>query len=242
MTGTQLAALIRYKTKTNSTTFTDADMLPLVNIFKDEIASMIVERNAGYFLVPTTFDLVASSTSREYAFPDDHLNRMHKLEIKFSSTSARFPSTYIKDYRGSETESEIVKVFTNDEGGFAHTIRRRALLILSGTISAVTGGGRLWYHAYPANLANLTGNTDMSIDPSTTTFGFPRQFHELLARRVSIEYKGAKPKPLPLNKKELDYEKDLKIQLDAIAHIDNSGEILGDELSSQDTGNNGFNY
>ena len=242
MTGTELAALIRYKTKTNSTTFTSTDVLPLVNLFIKEIASMIVERNAGYFLIPTTFNLVASSTSREYAFPDDTLNRIHKVEIKFASGDSRFPSTYIKDYQGSETESEIVKQFSNSEGEFAHTIRRRALFILSGTIIAVTDGGKLWYHAYPADLANLTGSTDLSIDPSTTTFGFPRQFHELLARRVSIEYKGAKPKPLPLNRHELNYEKDLEIQLNAISRPDNSADIIGDELSSKDTGNNGFNY
>ena len=112
MTGTQLAALIRYKTKTNSTTFTDADMLPLVNTFKDEIASMIVERNNGMFLVPSTFNLVADQ--REYAFPDDMLNRLHKFEVKFASTDSRFPSTYIKDYSGSETESEIEKNYCNN--------------------------------------------------------------------------------------------------------------------------------
>lgn len=242
MTGTQLAALIRYKTGTNSTTFTDADMLPLVNTFKDEISAMIVERNAGYFLVPTLFDLVASSTSREYAFPDDLLNRIHKVELKFSSSSSRFPAKNIKDYNGSETESEIVKQFGNDEGQFAYTIRRRAIFILSGTITAVTDGGQLWYHAYPVNLSNLSGSTDLSVDPSTTTFGFPRQFHELLARRVSMEFKGAQPKPLPLSRQELNYERDLQIQLDAIAHIDNSAEIIGQSTAHEDTGDNGFNY
>src|SRR3990167_6645075 len=240
MTGTQLAALIRYKTKTNSTTFTDADMLPLVNTFKDEIASMIVERNNGMFLVPSTFNLVANQ--REYGFPDDLLNRMHKVEVKFVSTESRFPSTYVKDWKGSETESEIVKDFTNSEGGFAHTIRRRALLILSGTIIAVTSGGRLWYHAYPADLANLTGSTDLAVDPSTTTFGFPKQFHELLARIVAIEFKGSQPKPIPLNAKEKNYSLDLEIQLAAISHVDNSAEIIGDDLPLSDTGNNGFNF
>ena len=48
MTGTQLAALVRYKTGSNSTTFTDADALVLVNIFKNEIASLITERNQMY--------------------------------------------------------------------------------------------------------------------------------------------------------------------------------------------------
>jgi len=242
MTATTLAALIRYKTKTNSTTFSDADMLELVNIFKDEISSMIVERNNGMFLIPTTFDLIASSTSREYAFPSDTLNRIHKLEIKFASGDSRFPSRYLKDYRGSETESEIVKQFSNAPERFAHLIRRRALLILSGTIVAVTDGGRLWYHAYPVTLANLTATVDLDLDPTTTTFGFPRQFHELLARRVSIERKGSQPKPIPLSPKERTYDADLKIQLDAIAHVDNSAEIIGNELPLRETGHNGFNY
>ena len=237
MTGTQLAALIRLKTSTNSTTFSNADMLVYVNLMKDDIASQIVERNNGMFLVPSTFNLVADQ--REYAFPDDMLNRLHKLEIKFAASDSRFPSTYIKDYNGSETESEIVKYFTNSIGEFAHTIRRRAVLVLSGTIIAVTGGGRFWYHVFPADLANMTGSTDLGVDPSTTTFGIPRQFHELLARRVSIEYKSNRPKPLPLNALELNYNNDLKLALDAIAHIDNSGEIVGNLPSSSDMWNDG---
>ena len=190
------------------------------------------------FLVPSTFNLVADQ--REYAFPDDMLNRLHKFEVKFASADSRFPSTYIKDYSGSETESEIVKNFGNSIGEFAHTIRRRALFILSGTIIAVTNGGRIWYHAFPADLANLTGSTDLGVDPSTTTFGIPRQFHELLARRVSIEYKSNRPKPLPLNALELNYENDLKLALDAVAHIDNSGEIIAELPSSTDMFNDGW--
>ena len=240
MTGTQLAALIRLKTTTNTTTFTDANMLVYVNIFKDEIASKIVERNNGMFLVPSPFNLVADQ--REYAFPDDMLNRLHKFEVKFASGDSRFPSTYVKDYSGSETESEIVKNYTNSPGGFAHTIRRRALFILSGTIIAVTNGGRMWYHAFPADLANMTGSTDLGVDPSTTTFGIPRQFHELLARRVSIEYKSNKPKPLPLNALEKKYDVDLQIALDSVSHIDNSGEIIGLLPSEADQGNAGWDY
>lgn len=240
MTGTQLAALIRLKTSTNTTTFTNADMLVYVNLFKDEIASKIVERNNGMFLVPSTFSLVADR--REYAFPDDMLNRLHKFEVKFASADSRFPSTYIKDYSGSETESEIVKNFGNSIGEFGHTIRRRALYVLSGTIIAVTDGGRIWYHAFPADLANMTGSTDLGVDPSTTTFGIPKQFHELLARRVSIEYKSNKPKPLPLNPLEKNYEVDLQVQLDAASHIDNSGEIIGELPSNADQGNAGWDY
>lgn len=240
MTGAELASLIRLKTSTNTTTFTNADMLIYVNLFKDDIASQIVERNNGMFLVPSTFNLVADQ--REYAFPDDMLNRIQKLELKFVSTDSRFQSRYIKDYQGSETESEIIKSYTNSKDGFAHTIRRRALFILSGTIISVTSGGRIWYHAFPADLANMTGSTNLSIDPSTTTFGFPRQFHELLARRVSIEYKSNRPKPLPLNALEQRYEADLQLALNAVSRPDNSAEIIGLLPSDEDQGNAGFDY
>jgi hypothetical protein len=240
MTGTQLNNLINLKCKTNDATFTQADKLVYVNIFKDEIASMIVERNNGMFLIPSTFDLVADQ--REYALGDDLLNRIHKLEIKFSASDARQPAQFIKDYHKSETESEIVKNFSNAQGEFAYTIRRRALFILSGTIIAVTDGGRLWSHIFPANLANLTGSTGLEVDPSTTSFGFPRQFHELLARRVTIEWKGNRPKPIPLNAKEKAYDKDLEIQLAAISRIDNSAEYVANFPDAEEFGDHGWNY
>jgi len=240
MTGTQLAALIRYKTRTNSTSFLDSDMLPLVNTFKDEIASMIVERNAKYFLIPTTFDLVADQ--REYSFDDTILNRIHKLEIKFSSSDSRFPAHAIKNYDGSETESEIVKNFSNSPKCFAYTVRRKGIFILSGTITSVTAGGRLLWYKYPADLANLNGVTDLAIDPSTTTFGFPKQFHELLARRVVMEYKARQPKPIPFSPLDARYDKDLEAQLAAISNYDESEETVGNLPASSDMGNDGFDY
>lgn len=214
-------------------------MLALVNLIKDEIASQIVERNNGMFLVPYTFNLVADR--REYPVGDDVLNRIHKVEIKFAAGDARQPSTYIKDYNGSETESEIIKNFTNYKGEFAHTIRRRALFILSGTIIDVASGVRMWSHVFPADLTDMTASTvSMEVDPSTTTFGFPRQFHELLARRVQIEWKGSQPKQVPLSLQEQRYETDLEKQLEAISTVDNSGEIIAELPDAKEMFDNGW--
>jgi len=129
MTPLELATRIRFSTKTNTVTFTDTEMLPLVNGFMtEEIASRIVETDSEYFEVPYIFNLVADQ--REYAIGDDVLNRVHKVEIKFVATDDRLPATYIKDYRGSESEDQITANFSNSEGGFAYTIRRRAILLL----------------------------------------------------------------------------------------------------------------
>lgn len=237
MTRLKLANLIRWKTKTNTTTFANSDILPLANTFKDEIASLITERNQMYFAVPADDDLVANQ--REYAFPDDMLNSIIKVEAKFSSSESYKQVKPITEYSGSETESEIVKYFTNDEPKYL--VRRRAVLLLSGTISAVTDGIRIWYLQYPSDWSDVTDDTtDMSTDPSTTTAGFPRQFHELLARRVSIEYKERNNKPL--SAKEKMFDQDLGRQLAAIEPINLDLEMQGELPSREDQGDYGFNY
>ena len=52
-----------------------------------------------------------------------------------------------------------------------------------------------------------------SNNPTQYEHGFPRQFHELLARRVAIAYKSSKDRPIPLSEKEQMYEIDLERQI-----------------------------
>jgi len=237
MTPLELAAYIRLLTKTNSTTFTDADMLILVNLYIDEFASRIVEMDTGAFEVPYLFNLVAGQ--REYAIGDDVLNRLHKVEIKFTATEDRQPATYVKDYRGSETEAQITASYSNS--ACSYTLRRRAILLLSGTIIAVTQGVRMTSLVFPEKLANLTGSLgNMEIDPSTTTFGFPRQFHELLGRKVSIAWKSLQA--VALSPLEQSFEIDLNRQLEAYSTTNNEGTTRSDDVTNQDSGNDGYDY
>ena len=67
----------------------------------------------------------------------------------------------------------------------------------------------------------------MSVDPSTTTAGFPRPFHELLARAVSIRYKQSKESPIPLTEKEQVFEYDLNKKIDAIKKLNLDREVIG---------------
>lgn len=241
MTPAELATIIRLKTNTNSTTFTDANMLILVNLFKDEIASEITKRNQSYFERSYMENLVGDQ--RTYTTQSDILNSITKIMIKFDSSSSHYPATPIKDYMGSETESEIVKNYSNSQGEFAYFVRRKGIFILSGTISAVTNGLWWWYLQYPADLTDMTENSvQIEDDASATSAGFPRNFLELLARRVSIEYKQNRPKPIPLNAVEKRYDLDLERQLSAIAHLDQNLEIIGELPPSSDLGNDGWDY
>jgi len=215
-------------------------MLPLVNqVLTEELASKIVESDNEMFEVPYTFNLVADQ--REYAIGDDVLNRVHKVEVKFDDDDDRRRAEYIKDYRGSETEDQIINNFNNSPGGFSYTIRRRAILLLSGTITAVTDGVRMTSLVFPEPLANLTDDgVSMEVDPSTTTFGFPRQMHELLARRVSIMWKGNQPTPIKLSPDERKYDRDLELQLAAMGRVTNEGMTRSEDPTMEDTLDDGW--
>lgn len=237
MNSTQLAALIRKKTGTNSVTFTDADMLVYVNMAKDELAGEIQKVRRSIWNIPMLDDLVADR--REYGFPSDILNSIVSLELKFSSSGDYVLAESIRrsNFNDALQESKIVAEYSNDTPKYF--IRRQAIYILSGSIVSVTDGISLVANVFPADLADMTGTTDLAVDPTTTSHGFPREFHELLARRVSIEYKSNTPGK-KLNRKELEYGKDLEIALDKFSIVDASEEIIGG--IADDGSDNGYNY
>jgi len=239
MTGTQLSALIYRKTKATTTTYTAANMLVDVNLMKDEIASRIQQSRPTVWHMSTLCDL--ADDQREYSLPSDMLNNIVSLELKFTATGDFVKATHFarRHYSDALQETKIVNDFDNLEPRYF--IRRQALYILSGTIITVVEGLKLVYDAFPADLANLTGIVDLSIDPSTITHGFPREFHELLARRVSIEYKSNQP-DMKLNDKELGYDNDLDKALDDFSTLDLSQATFGSVPSGSTRGDNGFNY
>lgn len=235
MTGTQLAALIRKYTGTNSTTYTDSDVLVDVNNVKDEFGGLISKRNENLFIIPATFDLVASSvTAREYSFPTDILNHLATVELALDTSQATvfvlcrpFPGGLQRLVRELDgiTEAKITNYFNNQHPYYI--ITRNSLYLLSGTISALSAGGKIRYRLFPADLANLSGTTGLEIDPTTSSFGMPKTFHELWARRVSIIFKSSKQKPIPLSSLEKVYEQDLGRALSVISEVDLGEEIVG---------------
>jgi len=238
MTGVQLAALVHKKTKTNTTTFTLADMLVYANIFKDEIASKIQQRRSEIWNIPSLDDL--ADDQREYAFPSDVLNNIVSLELKFSAAGDYVIATPLarRHYADVLQESKIVNDFDNLDPRYF--IRRQAIYILSGTIVEVTDGFKLVYNAFPADLADLEGLADLSVDPTTTTHGFPREFHELWARRVGIEYKNNND--MALSRKDLEYDRDLEATLDEFSIPNLDEEIVGALPPASHRGDDGYDY
>jgi hypothetical protein len=212
MTFQQFATLVRYYTKTNSTTFTDADILILANIFKDDIAELIgKEVGEDYFGLRFERDLIAGQ--REYDLPAELMGRMKYLQAKLNGTDwEKLSETDLSIFGKPTDEPTILLEYANKEPRF--DLWDSGIFILSGvSIIDVTNGLKLWAIIFPKDFPNLTSTEDMSTNPDDYSHGFPRQFHELLARRISIAFKSSKDRPIPLAEKERLYETDLALQV-----------------------------
>jgi len=223
MNYSKFATLVRYYTKTNSTTFSDADILTLANIFKDDIAGLISkEVGEDYFGLRFERDLIADQ--REYDLPAELMTRIKYLNAKLDGTNwERLKETDLSTYGQAMDEATIEAQYADKDPEF--DIWDNSIYILSGRpIIDVTDGLRLWAIVFPSDFPNLTSTEDMSTNPYDYSHGFPRQFHELLARRVSIAYKSSKDRPIPLSEKEQLYEADLMAAINAMkdANLDRS--------------------
>ena len=248
MTPVQFAEYVRLKTRTDSTTFTNDDIVIFMRQRQDDIAQEVLKAKEDILLIPQVDDLVASSiTAREYSVPVDILSRLKRIEAKLDGTTWT-PLTEIDltDIRVSiATETEITNTFNNSRvskqnpGGARYDIIRKSIFIYSGTITATTDGLKMWCNTWPTAITNLALTGDMSVDQSTTTHGIPRALHHLWAKGVIIDYKTSKEKPIPLTEREPFYEGDLRKAIETLRHGNLDREVTGDLPPASDRGNDG---
>ncbi len=221
---------IRFKTKTDATTFADANILLLANLFKDNMSKEIAKANEDFFGMKSERDLVAGQ--REYPFPEDVMNNVKMLEAKLDGTNFRrvwefdlntyrqrnldqdnnpldfpIPTSFQSFAQATTDETTIQNTFSDNRPEY--DIFRNSIFIFSGSaIIDVEDGLLLHYIMWPADFTNLALTTDISVDPNTTSAGFPRQFHELLARRIIIDYKDSQVPTIPLTPFEAKFPQD----------------------------------
>lgn len=225
MTPSELATYVRFKTRTNTSTLTDDDLLMLLNTVKNEVCDRALEVDEDIFLVPTTLNLVANQ--REYPFKSDILSRIKRVEAMFNG------SDYIKltniDLADIDqpigSEAQIVARFSNEEGNAFYDIMRSSLWLYSGTITSVTNGLKVWLNTIPSNVASILSTTDMRVDPSTTAHGIPAPLHKVIAKGVVIEWKESREKPIPLTEREQKWEFDLEKAIQTMKRTDYDREV-----------------
>lgn len=188
-----------------------------MKIRQDELARDIVKLvGEDILLIPQYADLVADQ--REYALPTDMIASIKRVEAKLDGTNyIKLNEFDVNEWQKSVwTESEITEYFSNLEGFAYFDLFRKSIKIYSGTITDVTNGIKIYCNTWMSAIDDLSSTTDMSIDPSTTTLGIPRELHEIWARGVIIEYKESREKPIPLTERETKYEYDKKVAIKSL--------------------------
>ncbi|PIV90878.1 hypothetical protein COW46_00875 [Candidatus Gracilibacteria bacterium CG17_big_fil_post_rev_8_21_14_2_50_48_13] len=217
MNGIQFAALVRTTTNQDSATFPDARMVAYTNAALEELVPRVESVNEGFFTMEYYHDLVADQ--RLYTFPDDMMNRMEKLAIKFETWDGY---KWCEEDRLSMTglpadEATIRAQYSDSRPKF--WLRREGLYILTGSaIPDATDGIQFWAKKYPNDISatTLAQSFDMSIAPAADGVGIPRLMHRVLAMRVSIMYKEDRDRPLPLTQAEQNFEFHVQKMLDSI--------------------------
>lgn len=214
MTPAALATYVRHITgDTTAEQLSDAKLLALVNVAKDEIARRVIKANEDLFGLPMLRNLEAGR--REYALPSD-IMQVKAVEAKLDGVAwSRLDEFDLNTYRRTTDEASIVLEWSGRSPRF--DIFRNSLWLYTGaSIVDVTDGLKLYAIVWPADIASLSGTTDMSVDPSTITHGMPRQVHELIGRRASILYKSSADRQIPLSERELSYRADLDEAIESI--------------------------
>lgn len=227
MTPQKLAEYVRFKTRTNTTTLTDADLIIMANIVKDQLVWRALEADEDLFLVPTYLDLTANQ--REYPLHSDLLSRIKRVEAKLDG------SNFIKLYEFDlpqhqypiSTEADITSHFGNEEGRAYYDIMRKSIWIYSGTITTVTAGLRIWLNTIVPDITSMVATVDMAEDPSTTTHGIPRALHPVLADGIVISWKGSREKPIPLSERELSWDSDVRKAIASLRRGNYDREVVG---------------
>lgn len=226
MTPVQFARYVRYKTRTNATTFTDDDILLLMSQRQDEIAEAALKADEDIFLIPETVGLVANQ--REYPLDPDIISRIKRVDAKLDGSNW-IPLTEVDITQlniAIGTETDITSNYSNTKGGAFYDLSRKAITLLSGTITTVAAGLKFWVDIYPAPITDLSSNTEMAVDPTSTSHGMPRPLHKVWATGVIIDYKQSREKPIPLTEEEQNYEMKLQRAIETLMHGNMDREVI----------------
>lgn len=232
MNGLQFAKLIRFRTRTNSTTFSDADLVAVANMVKDKLATKVIKADENIFTMPMYANLAVKldgSPQREYPMPGDILSKIKRVEAMLDGSEyILLDELQLNQYKDVTDEATIVANFQNIKGMAFYELTRRSIKLYTGTFGAVSRGLKLHANIYPADITatTLTLDTDISIDPTTTSFGLPRELHPVWVDGVVIEWKNSREKPIPLTESELLWDKNVNSAISDIRNANQDREII----------------
>lgn len=248
---TEVVNLARRKSKTNSATFSDSDILLYLKAKIPQFQSDIEQVNEDYMGSIEFRDLRATGDgsyvdggetymTREYNLPNDMINRLKFVSAKLDGENwIRLKQYDLNEIKIPFEEDNILNMFNNLEGTAGYEIFRGSLFLLTGEIEeAVEGGLKIWtysYSALPTEIPVAGSDDDVDLD----VYGIPETMHELLAVALGLEWKSNLETPAPLTSMEQNYYILYEKALRSLRAMDRDQEV---QFSRPEDGyNNGFN-
>jgi hypothetical protein len=208
VTAKGFADLVRYRTKTNTTTLTDADLLLVMNMVKDDIGRDIVENvRENFFVVTQTDSLVADQ--RNYPIVEQsYIMGVDRVEAKLDGTNwVKLEPLDTVNFELPLSETMIVNTFSNNQGDCFFELYRDEVWIYSGTITSVTDGLKWRVYTFPADISDATEDTvDLATHASGTAHGVPKSMHSVWIDKVVIFIKTSGDKDVQLTERERNIE------------------------------------
>jgi len=234
---TEVINLARRKSKTNSATFSDADMLLYLKAKIPQYQSDIEQTNEDYMGSIEFRDLRATGDgsytddgetflSREYNLPTDMIPRLKFVTAKLDGENwIRLKQYDLNDIKIPFEEDNILSKFNNTEGIAGYEIFRGSLFLLTGEIEEdITDGLKIWtysFSALPATIPVVNSTQDVDLD----VYGIPETMHELLATSLCIEWKSNLETPVPLTITEQNYYALYEKALRSLRALDRDQEV-----------------
>lgn len=175
MTLTELRALTRFLTNTNSTTYSDADTLVNLNTaydtFTDEILNCVDDWDFQGEVATT--NLVASQ--QEYVFPSD-IVKIKRVEVSYDGTNWYTSTPMDINEKSDDTSTtSIANDFSTAEP--YHDIMDSSVFLYPIPTANVTAGLKIWY-----------GKNATALSTGTDSPGILRAFHKGLAYAAAEDY------------------------------------------------------
>lgn len=231
----EFARLVRFRTRTNTSTLTDADILLLANTHKDSMTLRILGANENYFGDPSLIeDLVADT--RQYDLDATIAGQISFVSAKLDGEEwVRLTEGNFNIGNMNPDEASIQQYYTGRKPQYV--IFGQQLWILSeDAIIDVVDGLKVFAFTWPKKFTDLSLTTEMDANNDVSTHGWPREFQELLADRVVIDYKSSQDKPVPLTQNEQLWEQRMKNALAAISNANLDRSILAEIPAMSETG------
>jgi hypothetical protein len=248
---TEVIDLARRKSKTNSSTFSDSDMLLYLKAKIPQFQSDIEKANEDYMgsiefrdLRPTGDGTYTDNgeiyISREYNLPTDMISRLKFVSAKLDGENwIRLKQYDLNDIKIPFEEKNILEHFNNTQGIAGYEIFRGSLFLLTGEIKEeVPDGLKIWTYSYSA-LPTVIPVAGSEQDVDLDVYGIPEIMHELLATALCIEWKNNLETPVPLTINEQNYYDLYEKALRSLRALDRDQEVQFSRPA--DKYNKGFN-